>query len=85
MAIESRNPATGEPLASYAPLDAAGDRGSARAGGRGISAWRRTTFAERARLLNAAADLLEADRERLGAPDDARDGQARCARAATKC
>ena len=65
MAIESLNPATGELLASFEPLDAAaiGDRlARAVAAFRG---WRQTTFAERAAVLNAAADLLEADQAHL--------------------
>jgi succinate-semialdehyde dehydrogenase/glutarate-semialdehyde dehydrogenase len=65
MLIESRNPATGELLASYEPLNdaAIGDRlqGAAAA----FRVWRRTPFAERARVLNAVADRLESDQAHL--------------------
>ena len=65
MAIESRNPATGDLLASYEPLaDAAVGERLARAAA-AFRVWRRTSFAERARVLNAAADLLEADQSNL--------------------
>jgi succinate-semialdehyde dehydrogenase / glutarate-semialdehyde dehydrogenase len=66
MAIESRNPATGEVLASFEPLDQAAinerlDRAVA-----AFRSWRHTSFAERAHLLNKVADLLETDAARLG-------------------
>jgi succinate-semialdehyde dehydrogenase / glutarate-semialdehyde dehydrogenase len=65
MAIESTNPATGELLASYEALDAAAvDERLGRAAA-AFQVWRRTSFAERARILNTAADLLEADQARL--------------------
>src|SRR5687768_14254495 len=65
MAIESTNPATGELLASFEALDAAAvDERLGRAAA-AFLVWRRTSFAERARILNTAADLLEADQERL--------------------
>jgi succinate-semialdehyde dehydrogenase/glutarate-semialdehyde dehydrogenase len=65
MAIESRNPATGELLASYEPHDAAAiDERLGRAAA-AFQVWRRTSLGERARVLNTAADLLEADQARL--------------------
>jgi succinate-semialdehyde dehydrogenase / glutarate-semialdehyde dehydrogenase len=66
MAIESRNPATGELLASFAPLDRAAVEQKLDRGVRAFQAWRQTSFADRARLLNRLADLLEADPARLG-------------------
>ena len=65
MAIESRNPVNGELLASFEPLDArAIDDRLARATA-AFSSWKRTSFAERSRLLNRVAELLEADVDRL--------------------
>ncbi len=65
MAIESTNPATGELLASYEALDAAAvDERLGRAAA-AFQVWRRTSLGERARVLNTAADLLEADQARL--------------------
>ena len=66
MAIESRNPATGEILASYPPLDAqAIEQRLARADA-AFRSWRRTDVAERARVLDKAASVLEANADRLG-------------------
>ncbi len=56
MAIESRNPATGEQLASFAPLDAAALEARLARAVTAYHAWKKTTIAERARLLRAAAD-----------------------------
>jgi succinate-semialdehyde dehydrogenase/glutarate-semialdehyde dehydrogenase len=65
MAIESRNPATGEVIASYPAIDArAIDARLARAS-TAFPAWRRTPIAERARMLEKAAALLEANADRL--------------------
>ena len=65
MAIESRNPVTAELIASFEPLDArAIDDRLARAT-TAFASWKRTSFDERSRLLNRAAELLEADADRL--------------------
>jgi succinate-semialdehyde dehydrogenase / glutarate-semialdehyde dehydrogenase len=65
MAIESRNPVNDELLASFEPLDArAIDDRLARAT-TVFASWKRTPFEERSRLLSRAADLLEADADRL--------------------
>ena len=65
MAIESRNPVNDELLASFEPLDArAIDDRLARAT-TVFSSWKRTSFEERSRLLSRAAELLEADADRL--------------------
>jgi succinate-semialdehyde dehydrogenase/glutarate-semialdehyde dehydrogenase len=65
MAIESRNPVNDELLASFEPLGAREiDDRLARATA-AFSSWKRTSFAERSRLLNRVAELLEADVDRL--------------------
>jgi succinate-semialdehyde dehydrogenase/glutarate-semialdehyde dehydrogenase len=61
MAIESRNPTTGELLKTFTPLspaevDARLDRAMA-----AFRTWQRNSFADRAQLLNAVADRLERD------------------------
>jgi succinate-semialdehyde dehydrogenase/glutarate-semialdehyde dehydrogenase len=66
MAIESRNPATGEQLASFAPLDAAALETRLARAVTAYHAWKKTTIAERARLLRAAADVLEAEADAFG-------------------
>jgi succinate-semialdehyde dehydrogenase/glutarate-semialdehyde dehydrogenase len=65
MAIESRNPATGELLASFEPLAAAAVEQRLQRAADTFRSWKRTSFAERARLLTRAAELLEADADRL--------------------
>jgi succinate-semialdehyde dehydrogenase/glutarate-semialdehyde dehydrogenase len=66
MAIESRNPATGEQLASFDPLDAAALEQRLARAVMAFRAWKKTTLAERAQLLRAAADILEADADTFG-------------------
>ncbi|MQY10343.1 Succinate-semialdehyde dehydrogenase [NADP(+)] 1 [Streptomyces sp. RB5] len=63
MPIATVNPATGETLRTFDPLDAAGIERRLALADAAFRGWRTTAFAERARLLNAAADLLEADRK----------------------
>jgi succinate-semialdehyde dehydrogenase/glutarate-semialdehyde dehydrogenase len=65
MPIESRNPATGELLAAYEPLDRAGIDDRIERASTAFRSWRRSSFDERARLLNRTADGLEAGRERF--------------------
>ncbi|HET8970867.1 MAG TPA: NADP-dependent succinic semialdehyde dehydrogenase [Candidatus Nanopelagicales bacterium] len=65
MAIESMNPATGEVVRSFDPhtdqeVQAAIARGHER-----FQTWRRTSFAERAELMRAAADLLDAEVDKI--------------------
>jgi succinate-semialdehyde dehydrogenase/glutarate-semialdehyde dehydrogenase len=64
--IASINPATGETLRTFEPLgDAAIEEKLARA----VSAFnrhRRTSFADRARWLSAAAGILESEKDRIG-------------------
>jgi succinate-semialdehyde dehydrogenase / glutarate-semialdehyde dehydrogenase len=66
MAIESRNPATGEQLASFDPLAAAALEQKLARAVTAFDAWKKTTIAERARLLRAAADVLEAEADAFG-------------------
>jgi succinate-semialdehyde dehydrogenase/glutarate-semialdehyde dehydrogenase len=66
MAIESRNPATGESLASYPPLDAQAIEAKLARASTAFPSWRRTAFAERARVLERASALLDANADRLG-------------------
>ncbi|HEX6135096.1 MAG TPA: NAD-dependent succinate-semialdehyde dehydrogenase [Longimicrobiales bacterium] len=66
MSMVSRNPATGEVLEELETLDEAGlERKLARAW-RAFQSHRRTPFSERAERMRAAADILEAEKERLG-------------------
>src|SRR5690349_17114404 len=65
MAIESLNPATGERLASFDPLDAAGVEARLATASSAFQSWKRTAPSERARLLSAAADRLERDADAL--------------------
>ena len=64
--MKSVNPATGEVLKEYP------DHGSVEVEARlaraaeAFRSWRRTPFAERARLMRAAGDLLEREKERFG-------------------
>jgi succinate-semialdehyde dehydrogenase / glutarate-semialdehyde dehydrogenase len=66
MAIESRNPATGEQIASFEPLDAAAVEHKLASAVTAYRAWRKTPIAERTRLLRAAADILEAEADAFG-------------------
>jgi len=66
-AIDTRNPATGAPLARYEAHDPpAVDALLARAR-TAFATWRRTSFAERAGVLRAAARILRAEKTRIGA------------------
>ncbi|MCA1593956.1 MAG: NAD-dependent succinate-semialdehyde dehydrogenase [Acidobacteria bacterium] len=89
MAIATINPATGETLRSFEPLP---DEGLEEKLSRAASAFRehrRTTFAERARRMTRAAEILDAERDafgrlmttEMGKPvKSARDEAAKCAR-----
>ncbi|HEY5173828.1 MAG TPA: NADP-dependent succinic semialdehyde dehydrogenase [Acidimicrobiia bacterium] len=65
MAIATTNPATGEIEKTFVPRsDAEVDECIARAAATAVE-YRRTTFADRARWMNAAAETLEADCEEI--------------------
>ena len=67
MGIESRNPATGELLRSFAPLGPAAVEAKLAAARTGFLGWRSTPPAARAELLRSAADILDAERRRWAA------------------
>ncbi|HLL72978.1 MAG TPA: NAD-dependent succinate-semialdehyde dehydrogenase [Pyrinomonadaceae bacterium] len=89
MAIASVNPATGEKLREFAPLDEAEIEEKLERAARAYAAHRRTSFAARAAKMLRAAEILETDNERfarlmtteMGKPlQAARDEAAKCAR-----
>ncbi|MER7757986.1 NADP-dependent succinic semialdehyde dehydrogenase [Kitasatospora sp. NPDC097643] len=63
MPIASVNPATGQVLETFEPLDAAGVEQRLARAEAAFHDWRTTPFATRAELLHRAADLLDEDRE----------------------
>ncbi|WP_369184671.1 NADP-dependent succinic semialdehyde dehydrogenase [Streptomyces sp. Y1] len=65
MPIASVNPATGEILQTFEPLDATGTEQRLARAEAAFHGWRTTPFAARAELLHRAADLLDQDREAL--------------------
>lgn len=66
MAIASVNPATGEVLKTFEPLTAAQIEAKLSLAAKTFETFRKTTFAERARMMNKAADILENEKESLG-------------------
>jgi succinate-semialdehyde dehydrogenase/glutarate-semialdehyde dehydrogenase len=62
--MRSVNPATGETIAEYPAHDRAAVQSRLEAADRAFRTWSRRPFAERARLLQAAAALLRRDRDR---------------------
>ena len=65
MAIVSTNPATGEVLKTFDPLSPAEIQDKIQLGAEAFSKFKLLTFAERAVMMNKAADILEADKEDL--------------------
>ncbi len=65
MAIESMNPATGEVVRTFSPHTDEQVKDAIARAHETFGSWRRTTFAERATLMRAAADLLEAENEQI--------------------
>lgn len=63
MAIASWNPATGETLGEFTPLNAGEIEAKLMLGEGAFEKHRRRTFAERARLMRAAAEVLESEQE----------------------
>ncbi|GHB21294.1 MULTISPECIES: NADP-dependent succinic semialdehyde dehydrogenase [Streptomyces] len=63
MPIATVNPANGETLRTFDALDARETERRVAAADRAFRSYRTTDFAERARLLNRAADLLDEDRQ----------------------
>ncbi|MEQ1473488.1 MAG: aldehyde dehydrogenase family protein, partial [Candidatus Acidiferrum sp.] len=66
MAIASVNPATGEVLKTFEPLSAAQIEAKLKLAASTFETFRKTTFAERARMMNKAADILESEKQELG-------------------
>ncbi len=64
--IASINPATGETLRTFEPLDAAAIDDRLQRAEAAFSKYRRTSLADRARWLTAAAAILEGERDALG-------------------
>jgi succinate-semialdehyde dehydrogenase / glutarate-semialdehyde dehydrogenase len=91
MAIQSVNPVTNEVLASFEALDRAGIEDRLNRATDAFPKWRTTTFAERARLITRAAEVLESQAEDLarnmalemGKP--LRDGRAEALKSARGC
>jgi succinate-semialdehyde dehydrogenase/glutarate-semialdehyde dehydrogenase len=65
MSIASINPATGETLRKFSPISSGEIERKLAVAERAFQQHRRSTFAERAQHMNAAADLLEAERDSL--------------------
>jgi succinate-semialdehyde dehydrogenase / glutarate-semialdehyde dehydrogenase len=66
MAIASVNPATGEVLKTFEPLTASQIEAKLSLAAKTFETFRKTTFADRARMMNKAADILESEKESLG-------------------
>ena len=66
MAIASINPATGETIRTFAPHDDAEIERRVALAARRFPLWSSTPFAERAKVLLAAGDLLDARKQALG-------------------
>ena len=65
MAIASTNPATGQLLKSFEALTDAQIEGKLKRAAVAFGKYRRTTFAERARMMVKAAEILESDKEKF--------------------
>lgn len=66
MPITSINPATGETLMSFEPLDEAEIERRLQRAASAFREYRRTPFAERARRMVRAAEILEGEKDRFG-------------------
>jgi succinate-semialdehyde dehydrogenase / glutarate-semialdehyde dehydrogenase len=66
MAIASVNPATGEVLKTFEALTPAQIEAKLQLAADTFETFRKTTFAERARMMNKAADILESEKQELG-------------------
>src|ERR1035438_9339994 len=64
--IASINPATGETLRTFDALTGAELEDKLTRAERAYRSYRRTSFADRARWLTAAAEILESEKDRLG-------------------
>jgi succinate-semialdehyde dehydrogenase/glutarate-semialdehyde dehydrogenase len=66
MAIASINPATGEVLKTFQPLTAAEIEAKVRLAAETFPKFSKLSFADRARMMTKAADILESEKEALG-------------------
>jgi succinate-semialdehyde dehydrogenase/glutarate-semialdehyde dehydrogenase len=66
MAIASINPATGETLRAFQPLAESELDRKLELADRTFRVYRLTSFAERARMMTRAAEILEAEKEKFG-------------------
>lgn len=66
MAIASINPATGQLVKSFQPLSDAQIQAKLQLASEVFSRYRRTSFAERARMMQKAGDILDAEKEVFG-------------------
>ena len=66
MAIASVNPTTGELLRTFEPLSDSAVEDKIQTAANTFPKFRRLPFADRARMMSKAADILEADKEALG-------------------
>ncbi len=65
MAIASINPASGQLIKSFEPLTDAQIEGKLKRATEAFAKYRRTSFAERARMMLKAAEILEKDKEKF--------------------
>ena len=65
MPIATTNPATGEVLKTYEAMSPSSSTTPSSAADLAFRQLRRTTVAQRARWMNAAADLLDAERDEI--------------------
>lgn len=63
MTVEAINPATGRKIKSYEQLDRQGVKERIEQADERFRSWRRSSFAERAKLMNKAAEVLEKNKE----------------------
>src|SRR5580692_4049587 len=66
MAIATINPATGEVLRTFEPLSDSQIEQKLQLGSSAFSTYRKSSFADRAKWMNKAADILENDKEIFG-------------------
>ena len=66
MPFQSINPATGAVLATFETLNGSALEDRLRRAAAAYAQWKKTSFAERARLMNRAADLLESEATEFG-------------------
>ena len=66
MAIATVNPATGEVIKTFEPLSDAQIEQKLQLASSAFATYRKSSFAERAKWMNKAADILEAEKETFG-------------------